>query len=119
GTFPSALSVITAMVMTIRRFVLTIFTIGKRPATISAFYETGKNLGSAVFLLSSAGSNLLLHMIENIFGNYRFMSILNTNPFFLRLTDFLFVLVGNVSLLIVDTIANISLIFQNVLHLTD
>lgn len=80
------------MVMTIRRFILTILTIGKRPATVSAFYKTGENLGSAIFLLSSAGSNLLLHMIENIFGNDRFMCILDTKPFFLWLADYLMVL---------------------------
>ena len=102
GAFTGALSVITAMVMTIRRFILTILTIGKRPATVSAFYKTGENLGSAIFLLSSAGSNLLLHMIENIFGNDRFMCILDTKPFFLWLADFLFVLVRNVGLLVVD-----------------
>ncbi len=88
GAFTGALSVITAMVITIRRFILTILTIGKRPATVSAFYKTGENLGSAIFLLSSAGSNLLLHMIENIFGNDRFMCILDTKPFFLWLADF-------------------------------
>ena len=119
GAFTGALSVITAMVMTIRRFILTILTIGKRPATVSAFYKTGENLGSAIFLLSSAGSNLLLHMIENIFGNDRFMCILDTKPFFLWLADFLFVLVRNVGLLVVDAVANIGFIFQNFLYLAD
>ena len=111
GAFTGALSVITAMVMTIRRFILMILTIGKRPATVSAFYKTGENLGSAIFLLSSAGSNLLLHMIENIFGNDRFMCILDTKPFFLWLADFLFVLVRNVGLLVVDAVADIGLFF--------
>ena len=73
--FTSALPIITAMVMTIRRFVLTILTVGKRPTTISAFYKTRENLGGAILLFSSAGSNLILHMIENIFGNYGFMSV--------------------------------------------
>lgn len=105
--------------MTIRRFILTILTIGKRPATVSAFYKIGENLGSAIFLLSSAGSNLLLHMIENIFGNDRFMCILDTKLFFLWLADFLFVFVRNVGLLVVDAVADIGFIFQNFLYLTD
>ena len=47
------------------------------------------------------------------------MSIFDTNPFFLRLTDFLFVLVRNISLFVVDAVANVGFIFQNFLYLTD
>ena len=81
-------------------------------------FATALGLG-AMFLVSSAGSNLLLHMIENVFGNDRFMCILDTKPFFLWLADFLFVLVRNVGLLVVDAVADIGFIFQNFLYLTD
>ena len=47
------------------------------------------------------------------------MGVFDTNPFFLRLTDFLFVLVRNVGLLVVDAVADIGFIFQNFLYLTD
>ena len=47
------------------------------------------------------------------------MSIFDTNPFFLRLTDFLFVLVRNVSLLVVNAVANVGLfMFSNRLFST-
>lgn len=46
------------------------------------------------------------------------MSVFDTNPFFLRLADFLFVLVRNVSLLVVDAVADVGFIFQNFLYLT-
>lgn len=47
------------------------------------------------------------------------MCILDTKPFFLWLADFLFVLVRNVGLLVVDAVADIGFIFQNFLYLTD
>ena len=50
---------------------------------------------------------------------FAFMCILNTKPFFLWLADFLFVLVRNVGLLVVDAVADIGFIFQNFLYLTD
>ena len=50
---------------------------------------------------------------------FAFMCILDTNPFFLWLADFLFVLVRNVGLLVVDAVADIGFIFQNFLYLTD
>ena len=50
---------------------------------------------------------------------FAFMCILDTKPFFLWLADFLFVLVRNVGLLVVDAVADIGFIFQNFLYLTD
>ena len=107
------------MIVTVRCFVLTILTVSKRPATVCAFYKTGENLRCTIFLLSSARSNLVLHMIENIFGNYGFVRVFNTNPFFFRLADFLFVLVGNIRLLVVDAVTDVGFIFQNFLYLSN
>ena len=50
---------------------------------------------------------------------FAFMCIPDTKPFFLWLADFLFVLVRNVGLLVVDAVADIGFIFQNFLYLTD
>lgn len=50
---------------------------------------------------------------------FAFICILDTKPFFLWLADFLFVLVRNVGLLVVDAVADIGFIFQNFLYLTD
>ena len=40
GAFTSALPIITAMIVAIRRFVLTILAVGKRPAAVCTFHKS-------------------------------------------------------------------------------
>ena len=57
-------------------------------------------------------------LTEYMKKGFAFMCILDTKQFFLWLADFLFVLVRNVGLLVVDAVADIGFIFQNFLYLT-
>ena len=61
--------------------------------------------------------NLLLHLIEHILCDNSIVRIFYTEPFFLRLADSLFVLVGNIRLFAVNAVAYVSFILEDTLDL--
>lgn len=65
-----------------------------RPSAVSTFEQTGKDLGRSILLHPASGGNLLLHLVKQIPGDNRFMRVLDSNPFFLRILNDLLVFVS-------------------------
>ena len=64
-------------------------------------------------MLAAARRDQLLYPGKVLFADKRFMRVLHSEPFLFRLADFFLILVRDIGLLIVDAVADISLILQD------
>ena len=105
------LSVLAASVMAVRLAVLSVRPKAHRPSAVCTLHQTGEDLRGSVLLLSAAAGDLFLHLFKDFPRNNGFVGILHSEPFFLRLAYLFLVLVGDIGLLVVYAVADISLIF--------
>ena len=84
------------------------------PSTIGTLEKPGENLRLLVFAYPAAAGHLLLHRFKNFRIDNRLMGSLNPQPLFLRGTNNFFVLIGDRCLTVVNRVADIGFIPQNV-----
>ena len=93
--------------------------VAHRPAAVSAFHKTGKDLRGCRFHFPAAVCNLFLHLLKDFLRDNGFVGVFNPQPFLRRLPGFLLVLVGNVGLNTVDAVADVGLIFDDAFDLSN
>lgn len=97
--------------MAVRRLVPAVRTETHRPSAVRTLYQTGEDLRSSVFLLSTAAGDLRLHLFKDLLGDNSFVGIFYPKPFLLRLAYLFLVLVRNIGLLVVYAVADIGFVF--------
>ncbi len=115
----SVLAVVGADKVVERLAVAVIRAVAHRPAAVSAFHKSGKDLRGCRFHFPAAACDLLLHLLKNFLGDNGFVGVFNPQPFLRRLPDFLLVLVGNVGLNAMDAVADVGLILDDALDLSN
>ena len=106
------LPVVTASIITVRRFICLIRSKSHRPATIRTLDKPCKNRRCLFLCLSASWFYLLLHTIEHFLVNNRLVSVFYSKPFTFGFTHFLFTLERYRRLHIVNTVSDINLTFQ-------
>lgn len=90
---PSELPIRGAIEIAIRIFGLLVCSEAHRPSAVSAFHKPCKDLRSRILHHPAAALDLRLHPFKHILADYRFMRMLDPDPFILRFANTLLILV--------------------------
>ena len=88
-----------------------------RPSAIRAFEKACEDLCRLIPLHPASAGDLLLDLLEHVLADNGLVCVLDPHPFFRWLAHPFFVLIGNAHLSIVDTVADVHLVGQDLLDL--